>query len=55
MNNNDITLKEWLENHDWDANSKGIELWVSGLRIPRNLWGETFVEPDADVELVISE
>lgn len=55
MGNNDITLKEWLEDNDWDANSRGIELWVSGAQIPRNLWNETFVGPDADVELIISE
>lgn len=34
--------------------SKGIELWIAGLQIPRNLWGGTFVGPDADIELVIN-
>lgn len=50
--NKTISLKTWLEDHHWDANSRGIELWVAGLQIPRDLWNETFVEPDADVELI---
>lgn len=52
--NKTISLKEWLENHDWDANSKGIELWVSGTQIPRNLWNETLVDPDADIDRIIN-
>lgn len=54
MSDDEITLKTWLEDHDWCPSSQGIELYVSGLKVPRESWGETFVAAGDDVKLVFT-
>lgn len=49
-----LTIRQWPRANGYDPAQAGLSVEIAGTQIPRNLWNETFVGPDADIDRIIN-